>query len=194
MSCAADRNHNGLPHARNTSQSIPTPMFKTEADPYPTTFVQADRMAFKQVVQLLTGTSETAKQASNSIRASLPDPSPKVVAHHEEQGPKLYQRRNNNLKNRLVLNTVAHRAAYYKNDGGFSLATPEVLSPSMLDFPRLALSPVTPLTEDLFHKSSTYSEEEKAISQKKFYLHPSPRTTPRNAELKLLQLFPSPRD
>ncbi|KAI4342468.1 hypothetical protein MLD38_027095 [Melastoma candidum] len=185
---SADRNPDTHP-----LHPIPMPLIKTETDPYPTTFVQADRAAFKQVVQFLTGSPETSKQASDTIRAWLLDRISKGVAHPPRQGSKLYERRNSNLSNRLVLNTVAHRAAYGKNNGGPSQATPKVLSPSTLEFPRLAISPVTPLVGDLFNKPSPYSEAEKAIAEKKFYLHPSPRTTTQG-EPKLLLLFPSPRD
>ncbi|MBA0792067.1 hypothetical protein Gohar_016594 [Gossypium harknessii] len=86
--------------------------------------------------------------------------------------------------------------------GGGAFYSPrnaEILSPSLLDFPKLALSPVTPLNEDPFNKSSpslgNSSEEEKAIAEKGFYLHPSPMSTPRDTEPQLLPLFPvtSPR-
>lgn len=72
----------------------------------------------------------------------------------------------------------------------------------MLDFPALALSPVTPLIPDPFIRSgwgefgveraATMMAEEKAIAEKGFYLHPSPR---KDAEPRLLPLFPttSPR-
>lgn len=83
---------------------------------------------------------------------------------------------------------------------GFSPRKPEILSPSLLDFPKLVLSPVTPLNEDPFNKSSpstvgNSSEEERAIAEKGFYLHPSPISTPRDSEPQLLTLFPltSPR-
>ena len=37
---------------------------EVDSNPYPTTFVQADTSTFKQVVQMLTGSSDTTKQAS----------------------------------------------------------------------------------------------------------------------------------
>ena len=64
--------------------------------------------------------------------------------------------------------------------------SPEVLSPSVLDFPALVLSPVTPLSPSVGNSS----EEEKAIAEKGFYLHPSPRTVEVTAEPRLLPLFP----
>ncbi|KAM1048013.1 hypothetical protein ACFX2I_027211 [Malus domestica] len=86
---------------------------------------------------------------------------------------------------------------------GFSPRHQEILSPSLLEFPSLTLSPVTPLN-DQFDKSASSpslgnssSEEDRAIAEKGFYLHPSPRatTTPRDPESRLLPLFPvtSPR-
>ncbi|GMJ13877.1 MPK3/6-targeted VQP 1 [Hibiscus trionum] len=185
---------------------IPT---RSETNPYPTTFVQADTTTFKQVVQMLTGSSETAKQASSKNPSQqqqqqqqqsqqdpplLPKPSfpipPMKTSCPKKQSFKLYERRNSNLKNSLMINT-------FVPPNGTCFHSPrnaEILSPSLLDFPKLALSPVTPLNEDPFNKSSpslgNSSEEEKAIAEKGFYLHPSPMSTPRDTEPQLLPLFP----
>ncbi|KAL3508685.1 hypothetical protein ACH5RR_028086 [Cinchona calisaya] len=178
---------------------------RSEANPYPTTFVQADTTTFKQVVQMLTGSSETAKQASK------PDPIPTgkggcsippIRTGQKKQGFKLYERRNS-LKNGLMISPLIPSAGFPHQNSSFSPRKHEILSPSILDFPSLVLSPVTPLNEDPFNKSSSSpslgnssSEEEKAIAEKKFYLHPSPRTTtPRDSQPQLLPLFPltSPR-
>ncbi|KAI6687290.1 VQ motif-containing protein 4 [Syzygium oleosum] len=182
----------------------PKTITRSETNPYPTTFVQADTTNFKQVVQMLTGSSETVnKQASKQPSAStspqdppsLPPCNSKSAIPPKRQGFKLYERRNS-LKNSLMINTLIPGFA---PNSGFSPRKPEILSPSMLDFPRLALSPVTPLNEDPFNKSSpslgNSSEEERAIAEKGFYLHPSPMNTPRDAEPQLLPLFPvtSPR-
>ncbi|KAL2247513.1 VQ motif-containing protein 4-like [Sesamum indicum] len=179
----------------------PKPISRShEPSPYPTTFVQADTSTFKQVVQMLTGSSDTAKQASKTDPArggggsSIP---PIKSTGQKKQGFKLYERRNS-LKNGLMINTLIPG---FSHSSGFSPRNPEILSPSILDFPSLVLSPVTPLNEDSFRKPSTApspspsTEEEKAIAEKKFYFHPSPRTTPRGAEPQLLPLFPttSPR-
>ncbi|EXC18099.1 hypothetical protein L484_014499 [Morus notabilis] len=167
------------------------------ANPYPTTFVQADTSSFKQVVQMLTGSSETAKQAS-SAKPGI-DPVSRSAANHNippvksKSGFKLYERRNS-LKN-LKINPLIPVFA----NSGFSPRKPEILSPSILDFPALVLSPVTPLIRDPFDRSGApnldKAAEEKAIKEKGFYLHPSPATTPREAEPRLLPLFPttSPR-
>ncbi|KAG2681898.1 hypothetical protein I3843_11G165500 [Carya illinoinensis] len=201
INSACSSNSNGLqnPTPPLTPKAIP----RSDSNPYPTTFVQADTSTFKQVVQMLTGSSETPKPSPRPNQDPSQAPSknhsipPIRTAQKKQQGFKLYERRNN-LKNSLMINTLMPNFA---QNPGFSPRMPEILSPSLLDFPSLALSPVTPLNgEDPFDKSSSpslgsSSEEEKAIAEKKFYLHPSPMTTPRDSEPQLLPLFPvtSPR-
>ncbi|XVF04236.1 hypothetical protein REPUB_Repub05bG0065000 [Reevesia pubescens] len=197
----------------------PIPISRSETNPYPTTFVQADTTNFKQVVQMLTGSSETAKQASSKpptqqqqqnqqdpplpSKSSFPIP-PIKTNSPKKQSFKLYERRNSNLENSLMINTFLPSSTVINNcNSAFSSPRnyTDILSPSLLDFPKLALnSPVTPLNEDPFNKSSSpslgsSSEEEKAIAEKGFYLHPSPMSTPRDTEPQLLPLFPvtSPR-
>ncbi|KAI3702843.1 hypothetical protein L6452_28596 [Arctium lappa] len=196
-------NSNGLVSgavAGQTPPLTPRPVSRSEPTPYPTTFVQADTTNFKQVVQMLTGSSETAKQAS-SKPTQQPDPNPAKVSippiktgQQKKPGFKLYERRNS-LKNGLMINPNS----VPKFGSGYGSGSPrfhEILSPSILDFPALVLSPVTPLTGDPFYKSSpsvgNSSEEDRAIAEKGFYLHPSPRAA---AEPQLLPLFPvtSPR-
>ncbi|CAN0911109.1 VQ motif-containing protein 4 [Linum grandiflorum] len=140
------------------------------------------------------------------------------IRRNPSSGFKLYERRNS-LKN-LKINP---RNPFLAGSGFSSPRNqqPELLSPSILDFPALVLSPVTPLIPDPFVRSGTGfitspitdggggttpannlmeteedEEEEKAIKEKGFYLHCSPATTPREAEPpRLLPLFPvtSPR-
>ena len=205
--CMSSSNSNGIqiPTPPLTPKTIP----RSDTNPYPTTFVQADTTNFKQVVQMLTGSSETttrttassSKQPQQQQDPLPPPPSrnfnipPIKTAPKKQQGFKLYERRNS-LKNSLMINTLMPNFA---QNSGFSPRKPEILSPSLLDFPSLVLSPVTPLNDDPFDKSSpslgNSSEEEKAIAEKGFYLHPSPMTTPRDSEPQLLPLFPvtSPR-
>ncbi|XP_057797397.1 VQ motif-containing protein 4-like [Salvia miltiorrhiza] len=156
----------------------PTPTLKPrshEANPYPTTFVQADTTTFKQVVQMLTGSSKPG------CGGGIP---PIKSTGQKKQGFKLYERRNS-IKNGLMINTFVPGPARNSN----SPRKPEILSPSILDFPSLVLSPVTPMNED----RAAADQEERAIAEKKFYFHPSPRTAPDPPQL--LPLFPvtSPR-
>ncbi|XLT38732.1 hypothetical protein HN873_070024 [Arachis hypogaea] len=188
------------------------PITRSEpANPYPTTFVQADTSSFKQVVQMLTGSSETAKQASKPASPhhhnhSIPPIKPNANKKQQQQsGFKLYERRNS-LKN---LNINPLMPVFSPIGSGFSPRKPEILSPSILDFPALVLSPVTPLIPDPFDRSGPSQQqtgfssspgldseaEDKAIKEKGFFLHPSPASTPRDSEPRLLPLFPttSPR-
>ena len=173
-----------------------------DTTPFPTTFVQADTANFKQVVQRLTG-SDTPPSAQNKPA--------KTHHHHHHHGAsglaggpkkpafKLYERRigKNNLK---MIAPLAMAAAAAAAGASPRKPGPEVLSPSVLDFPSLALgSPVTPLVSDPFNRSpasASPGEEEAAeraaIARKGFFLHPSPRAA---EPPRLLPLFPvtSPR-
>ncbi|XP_073156011.1 VQ motif-containing protein 4-like [Henckelia pumila] len=163
-------------------------------NPYPTTFVQADTSSFKQVVQMLTGSAETTRMASrpDPVRSSIP---PIRTGPRKD---KLYERRNSlkNLKISPLGPTLVNGRPGYSGNG----TTPEILSPSILDFPSLVLSPVTPLIPDPFNRGSgganncgsslNMEAEDKAIKEKGFYMHPSPVTTPRDSEPRLLPLFP----
>ncbi|KAK9714673.1 hypothetical protein RND81_06G111100 [Saponaria officinalis] len=201
------------PHTTSTSSTTngphspgPTPPTVTRSDPsnpYPTTFVQADSSSFKQVVQLLTGSSSNPTHTHTHTHTHKP-------AHKS----KLYERRNNSLKHLrispLLPTPAGHspRLPYYFNHKNNNNTTPSsLLSPTLLDFPSLMLSPVTPLTHDPFSRSPVSSTnspinnniinndnidkiaEEKAIAEKGFFLHPvSPGSD--NPEPRLLPLFP----
>ncbi|CAI0468713.1 unnamed protein product, partial [Linum tenue] len=158
--------------------------------------------------------------AQPTTRPPPPPPAIKSIPkRNQPSGFKLYERRNS-LKN-LKINPLNPFLAPPGPGSGFSPRKPEILSPSILDFPALVLSPVTPLIPDPpmsaanHHHHHHYNHnsnggannsggasvmeadsEEKAIKEKGFYLHPSPATTPREAEPpRLLPLFPvtSPR-
>ncbi|KAF3513925.1 hypothetical protein F2Q69_00008216 [Brassica cretica] len=181
-----DASTNPNPSPRCSSSSTER---SESGNPYPTTFVQADTTSFKQVVQMLTGSSDRPKHHNNnntSSQFSIP-PIKAVPNKKQSSGFRLYERRNS-MKN-LKINPL--------NPG-----KPEILSPSILDFPSLVLSPVTPLVPDPFNRSGSSNRspddvEEKAMKEKGFYLHPSPApaTTPMDQEPRLLPLFPvtSPR-
>ncbi|KAF5177842.1 Vq motif-containing protein [Thalictrum thalictroides] len=195
-SCSSSSNSNGV-----QPPLTPKPISRSETNTYPTTFIQADSTSFKQVVQMLTGSTETAKQASKATTTTTVDPSsqksviPPIKNGPKKQGFKLYERRNS-LKNLKISPLMPG----FIQNSGFSPRKHEILSPSILDFPSLVLSPVTPLIPDPFNRSppttcTTTAAEEKAIAEKGFYLHPSPVSTPRDSEPRLLPLFPvtSPR-
>ncbi|GAB2258919.1 hypothetical protein Droror1_Dr00015079 [Drosera rotundifolia] len=159
------------PSSHGSTTNTNTPSFPiTRSDPnnpYPTTFVTADTNSFKQVVQLLTGSS-TTKSSSTSI-----PPIKTAPTKH-----KLYERRSFLKNNNLTVNS----SGSHRKQG----STPEILSPSLLNFPGLTLlSPVTPLTMTPVEEKQV---EERAIAEKGFFLHPSPRS--QTAPPTLLPLFP----
>ncbi|XBI28684.1 VQ motif-containing protein 4-like [Triticum dicoccoides] len=187
------------PHPHNLPPS-PRPVPRTiETTPFPTTFVQADTTSFKQVVQMLTGSEQSSKNAAAATTAAGNGSAGNQAA--SGSGPcrpkkpsfKLYERRSS-LKNLKMIAPLAMGAPPSPRNAS---AAPEILSPSVLDFPSLKLSsPVTPLTGDPFFPSPASSSgdaaERAAIADKGFFFHPSPR----GAEPpRLLPLFPvsSPR-
>jgi hypothetical protein len=176
--------------AASPSPHSPLPPRVIDTTPFPTTFVQADTASFKQVVQMLTGSDTAPSSAQKPAKNSH---------HHNQSGApcrpkkpafKLYERRSG-LKNLKMITPLAMAAA-----AAAGPKTPDVLTPSVLDFPSLALgSPVTPLVADPFNRSPASSASpgrEAAIERKGFFLHPSPRSA---EPPRLLPLFPvtSPR-
>ncbi|WOH05521.1 hypothetical protein DCAR_0624938 [Daucus carota subsp. sativus] len=162
-----------------------------------TTFVQADPSNFRAVVQKLTGAP--SDPSTPKLPVTLPSRFPAGKPTSGEIGPrkqpfKLQERRQSGKKLELQLNNNDNNTT--RMSQGFSAFSPRqrmmMFSPvSPLDMLMLARgngsSPRTPM--------SPIEQEERAIADKGFYLHPSPLTTPRGSEPELLPLFPlhSPR-
>ncbi|GFP79674.1 hypothetical protein PHJA_000110900 [Phtheirospermum japonicum] len=85
--------------------------------------------------------------------------------------------------------------AFPRVSRAFRLGSPRSCLRACLTSRLWSSGPLTPLNDDALSRSaaSPTMEEEKAIAEKKFYLHPSPRT--KSGEPQLLPLFPvtSPR-
>ncbi|CAL1355228.1 unnamed protein product [Linum trigynum] len=149
----------------------------------------------------------------------FPIPPIRSIPNKKQQQQQLYERRSNSFKHSsLMINTLllgAGRFGFHSNlissSSPSSASTTEILSPSLLNFPKLTLSPVTPLNQDTFFhnngalspcpssagncssnssSSSPLEEEDRAIAGKGFFLHLSPVSTPRESEPQLLNLFP----
>ncbi|KAG8385540.1 hypothetical protein BUALT_Bualt03G0055800 [Buddleja alternifolia] len=151
---------------------------------------------------MLTGSTETARVAARPEPVRNPIPPMKTGPRKDKSASKLYERRNS-LKN-FKISPLAPGLVNARYAGSPRPGTPEILSPSILDFPSLVLSPVTPLIPDPFNRgvggnncnsNMDVEAEDKAIKEKGFFLHPSPANTPRDSEPRLLPLFPvtSPR-
>ncbi|ONK81935.1 uncharacterized protein A4U43_C01F34430 [Asparagus officinalis] len=144
---------------------------------------------------MLTGSAETTAKTQSSSFVPAPPKNliPPVSKSNKKPAFKLYERRSS-MKNLKMINPLVPSAAAFS-----ARRQVEILSPSVLDFPKLMLSLVTPLSLDPFNRSPvslnlgiSVSPEDRAIAEKGYYLHPSPRqATLRDAEpTKLLPLFP----
>ncbi|XP_042516867.1 VQ motif-containing protein 33-like [Macadamia integrifolia] len=187
---------------KNTSSTGPPSPIATTATTS-TTFVQADTHTFRELVQKLTGAGDDLQEklpitlpARFSSRSSL---SGDIVAPRRSAF-KLQERRQNMRKLEIKLGLTSIRSPPF-SPRQIQTQTHLVVSP--------VPSPVTPLGSDTLSSSVQCSgsgsespsspavwEEEKAIAEKGFYLHPSPLSTPRGSDPpELLPLFPlsSPR-
>ncbi|KAJ8773945.1 hypothetical protein K2173_009376 [Erythroxylum novogranatense] len=156
-----------------------------------TTFVQADPSTFRTIVQKLTGAPDepsTPKLPLTHQTRPINSPGPKRPAFKlQERRPSARNLQINLYNNSIISSTIKnstfdHGGLFHLRQRGF------LVSPvSTLDFFAGRASPTSPCEE----------EEERAIAEKGFYLHPSPRNTPRGSDPpELLPLFPlqSPRD
>lgn len=195
-SSGSSSSSNGVVHQGPTT---PKSAIRSDINQYPTTFVQADPSSFKQVVQILTGSSDTAKSVAKQPSTADPPPSsakspiPPIRSGPKkpQSGFKLYERRSS----LTGLNICPVIPGIGRSSGFSPRNAPEVLSPSMLDFPSLVLSPVTPLIPDPFNgppppQKMDLGLDPEVSAEKGFYFHPSPATTPRDVEPRLLPLFP----
>lgn len=171
-----------------------------------TTYVQADPSTFRAVVQKLTGASEdpSAQKLPLTLPSRFINPKPTTTSEMGPRRPafKLHERRQTTKK--LELNLNLNATATISNGSSPSSCTTSS-SPScggLFGRQMVMVSPVSPL--DFLARGSPRTpvspcpEEERAIAEKGFYLHPiSPLSTPRGSDPpELLPLFPlhSPRD
>ncbi|XP_010547701.1 PREDICTED: VQ motif-containing protein 31-like [Tarenaya hassleriana] len=149
-----------------------------------TTFVQTDTNTFRDVVQRLTGPSD------NNI--AVPEVGVEKPATPKKPASKLHERRQC-MRPKLEIvkpppSFKAIGATLSSKSGNITtvLKSP-VGTPSSL-FSTLSLMEEEKAESDIYTPNS--EEEEKAIRERGFYLHPSPRSKPGHAEPELLQLFP----
>ncbi|XP_072969935.1 VQ motif-containing protein 31-like [Typha angustifolia] len=144
-----------------------------------TTFVHADPAAFKELVQRLTGPS--AHDTSADFHYHHHPPSSPTARPPGVKRPmfKLHERRPAGYRPKLTI---------MKPNPNPLSASPGILSPSS-DMAGLCIgdkdSPAASTNVGL-----NPEEEEKAIKERRFYLHPSPRRNAAAAAPELLSLFP----
>ncbi|URE09524.1 VQ motif [Musa troglodytarum] len=148
-----------------------------------TTFVQADAATFKELVQRLTGPHERdgAHRPVDAAVAPAPPSFPTKLS-----GLKRLPERRQRSRPKLTI---------LKPGSTSKPPSPAVLSPSVTgasaspsaDFAGLNICEQKGVdgADELDEE-----EEERAIKERRFYLHPSPRSRSRNAEPELLPLFP----
>nr|XP_027079804.1 VQ motif-containing protein 19-like [Coffea arabica] len=153
------------------------------------TYFQVDKTTFRELVQKLTGATGNSTNKPPEIQS--PSTSPKRHGHIDPPGV-----RRSPLKLRERRQQTAMRKMEIKL--GLKAAGESVSQPDSPGCPPTPVhSPMTPLGRNSVVSTrvgteSPPSEEERAIAEKGFYLHPSPRK-PEPPEL--LTLFPltSPR-
>ncbi|KAI3450961.1 hypothetical protein Pfo_007626 [Paulownia fortunei] len=171
-----------------------------------TTFVQADSTCFRDLVQRLTGPS--VNQAPAPVKSPAPKPTQKLHERRKYNKPKIEIAKPAGFPIQAALHPKIPRSPPIlcagSPGGGYGPSQwsyPASPSSVMLLSPPSSLqaSPIsTPVPVGCSNKRVSPSafelnpgEEEKAIKEKRFYLHPSPRSKPRLAtEPELLTLFP----
>lgn len=146
-----------------------------------TTFVQTDTSSFREVVQRLTGPAE-----SNPAQETAAS----VVARVKRSTSKLHERRH---YSRPKLEIVKPPLSFKPLTSPTTLRIPSLL-PSPMGTPSKIFSKLS--IQELENKGESAicvinsEEEEKAINERRFYLHLSPRSRRGHAEPELLTLFP----
>ncbi|CAA0833979.1 VQ motif-containing protein 31 [Striga hermonthica] len=171
-----------------------------------TTFVQADSTCFRDLVQRLTGPSGNQAQAQVQapVKSPAPKPTQKLHERRKYSKPKIEIAKLGDFQDHQSLQskmaTSPNMLFGGSPQGGFgAFSTSPSSSVMMLSLPNsLQASPIsTPVGSSNKRASPSNElelnpgEEEKAIKEKRFYLHPSPRSKPRLApDPELLTLFP----
>ncbi|KAK4427981.1 VQ motif-containing protein 11 [Sesamum alatum] len=176
----ASSNHNPNPNPN-------PPTFPNGFDPTSipnTTFVQADPSTFRAVVQRLTGAAPT-KLAGKTTPGEMGPRKPAFKLHERRPTARKLEIKLNN--NAATLHSPPSAPRNHRS-GTENMVMVSPVSP--LEYLAAARgSPTTP--------RSPMEEEQRAIAEKGFFLHPSPLSTPRGSDPpELLPLFPlhSPRD
>jgi len=147
-----------------------------------TTFVQTDTNTFREIVQRLTGPTE------NNAAAATPEATVIKTAIQKRPTSKLHERRQcMRPKLEIVKPPLSFKptgTTPSSKSGNTNLLTSPVGTPSSL-FSNLSLIEGEPDS-----CTTNIEEEEKAIKERRFYLHPSPRSKPGYTEPELLTLFP----
>ncbi|CAN6475430.1 unnamed protein product [Victoria cruziana] len=169
------------------------------------TFVQADTANFRELVQRLTGPSEEARKSPPAQLSESNEAAAKAVGV-KKPAFKLHERRQ---RTKLEIRLGVHVSkgppfnlnlpATTSTSGDFSSPPPAPgVSPVGMSFSSMTLADgkldiAAAVAAACLARSPSLTpseEEEKAIAERRFYLHPSPRSRPGFVEPELLTLFP----
>ncbi|KAI9079763.1 hypothetical protein K1719_038384 [Acacia pycnantha] len=164
-----------------------------------TTFVQTNTNSFREVVQRLTSPSDCATQAEVPKGASAKRTTSKLHERRQYTRPKLeigkppyYCKSGASSPNHRYSFSPSRSRDYSSFPSspisGNSNQIPSPKTPSTI-FSRLTILEEENKQEVAVPELDT-EEEEKAIKERRFYLHPSPRSKPGYTEPELLPLFP----
>lgn len=137
-----------------------------------TTFVQTDTNTFREIVQRLTGPSE------NNNAAAVPEATVIKPATQKKLSSKLHERRQ---RMRPKLEVVKPPLSFKPTGTTTTSSSKSGIITTSSSFSDLYL------TEG---DKADIHEEDKAIKERRFYLHLSPRSKPGYTEPELLALFP----
>ncbi|TKY60502.1 VQ motif-containing protein 31 [Spatholobus suberectus] len=159
-----------------------------------TTFVQTNSDAFREVVQRLTGPSEAsaAKEGEASKVAIVKRTTSKLHERRKYMKPKLEIVKptfHYKTTGACLSPSKSRSSSFPPSPGsGSSSLFPSPTTPSTL-FSQLNIMEDDKKEESVMPELNT-EEEEKAIKERRFYLHPSPRVKAGYTEPELLTLFP----
>lgn len=169
-----------------------------------TTFVQADTKTFKDVVQRLTGSSEAPTEPAphevTTPNGNIGVKRPTFKLHERRQ----YKAKLEIVKPPLSIKQGAATLQQHFQEQQLWSQDQQKFSPSASGNRVHPISPMSTPTKyfsslSLVERESkgepatfdlNTQEEEKAIRERRFYLHPSPRSNPGFSEPELLSLFP----
>ncbi|KAI3978684.1 hypothetical protein MKX01_015859 [Papaver californicum] len=157
-----------------------------------TTFVQADTNTFRELVQRLTGFSDSDHGTSNVPPQSNNNAKPTFKLHEIRQYSKSKLEVVNPGFQFRPGSPVLSRAGLHKTK--LVLSPTKVANYSPIPSPSQTFANLSILEEKAIQNSpsdglNNEEEEEKAAQERRFYLHPSPRSRT-SSEPELLTLFP----
>ncbi|KAJ3671588.1 hypothetical protein LUZ60_007667 [Juncus effusus] len=168
----------------------PSPSSSLVSGPAPTTtFVQTDQSTFKELVQRLTGPNSTCTSTSTGV-ADHQQYQHQQYPHQQSHPPSPTGKLTGIMKRRPAFKAQSHKPK-------LTIVKPGPVNPSIFIGPNIVSpsSKVAGLSIRDKERSPSVEinevEEEKAIKERRFYLHPSPRDRgTKVVEPELLPLFP----